>query len=251
MKIELCKPLSIFAPGKRDNMEDAIFPEHGIAKDSDTLFLVCDGMGGHNRGETASSLACRGFSDYFAANPLKSISEQYFLDAFHFVEGLFDSYTEEHKETRGMGTTLVMACFIDEAAVVTHCGDSRLYHFRGQELLWRTCDHKLVEELVRQGIITPGEAVHHPKSNVITKAIQGYNTLNVEPEIHIINDIKPGDHFFLCSDGIYESITDPQLGEILASGSTDAEKLQIIEELCAANSKDNYSAYLLRIKNIR
>jgi PPM family protein phosphatase len=250
MKIELYKPISIFAKGKRDNMEDAIYPEPGKAKDTDTCFLVCDGMGGHNRGETASSLACQGFSDYFAKNPLAHISEQYFLDAFHYVEELFDAYIDEHKETRGMGTTLVMACFIDEAAVVTHCGDSRLYHFRGQELLWKTRDHKLVEELVRQGIITPGEAVHHPKSNVITRAIQGYNTLKVEPDVHIIQDIKPGDHFFLCSDGIYESISDLQLGDILASENTDHEKLQIIEELCEANSKDNYSAYLLRIKNI-
>jgi serine/threonine protein phosphatase PrpC len=250
MTIELSKPLSIFAQGKRDNMEDFIFPEPGTAQVTDTFFIVCDGMGGHNRGETASKLACHGFAGYFSIHPAPGISEQYFQDAFDHVEGLFDAYIEEHKETQGMGTTLVMVYFINEAAVVTHCGDSRFYHFRGQDLLWRTRDHKLVEEWVRQGLISEQEAVKHPKSNMITRAIQGYNTLKVKPDITIIDDINPGDYFLLCSDGIYESITDRQLGEILSSASSDEEKLQIIEELCGGNSRDNYSAYLLNIKDL-
>jgi serine/threonine protein phosphatase PrpC len=250
MKIELFSPLSIFARGKRDNMEDCIFPGYGLAKDSDTFFIVCDGMGGHNRGETASNLACQGFSEYFSDNPYPGNPEHYFRDAFDYVEGLFDLYTDQHKETRGMGTTLVMIYFINDTAVVMHCGDSRCYHFRGNELAWRTRDHKLVEEWVSQGLISAQEAAKHPKSNMITRAIQGFNTLKVEPDINIISDIKPGDYFFLCSDGIYESISDSQLGEILASGSSDTEKIQIIEELCSGNSKDNYSAYMLKIKNL-
>jgi serine/threonine protein phosphatase PrpC len=250
MKIELFRPLSIFAMGKRDNMEDCIFPAYGVATGSDSLFIVCDGMGGHNRGETASNLACQGFAEYFSIHPPFAISEQYFRDAFNHVEGLFDNYTDGHMETKGMGTTLVMLCFINDNAVVMHCGDSRCYHFRGNELTWRTQDHKLVEEWVRQGLISPQEAVKHPKSNMIIRAIQGYNTLKVEPEISVIRDIKPGDYFFLCSDGIYESISDLQLGEILSSESSEEEKLRIIEEICGANSRDNYSAYMLKIKNL-
>jgi protein phosphatase len=250
MKIEFYKPLSIFARGKRDNMEDSIFPAYGAAEGSDSLFIVCDGMGGHNMGETASSLACQGFSEYFSDHPPAGFSEQHFRDAFNYVESLFDNYTDEHKETKGMGTTVVLACFINDAAAVMHCGDSRCYHFRDNQLTWRTQDHKLVEEWVRQGLISPQEAVKHPKSNMITRAIQGYNTLKVEPEISVVRDIKPGDYFFLCSDGIYESISDVQLGEILFSGSSEEEKLQIIEEMCGANSRDNYSAYMLKVKNL-
>lgn len=250
MKIELFSPLSIFARGKRDNMEDSIFPAYGESKDSDACFMVCDGMGGHNRGETASSLACRGFSEYFSDNPVTAVSEQYFREAFDYVERLFDLYIDAHPETKGMGTTLVMVYFLNDAAVVMHCGDSRCYHFRGTDLLWRTRDHKLVEEWVSQGLITAQEAVKHPKSNMITRAVQGFNTLKVEPDISIITDIKPADYFFLCSDGIYESISDSQLGDILASGGSDDEKLQIMEELCDGNSRDNFSAYLLKIKNL-
>jgi protein phosphatase len=247
MNIVPGKPCSIFAQGKRDNMEDFIFPEHGTAEESDRFFIVCDGMGGHNKGETASRLAARGFAGYFAQHSSGNISEQYFKDAFLHVEQLFDNYLDEHKEAHGMGTTLVMIYFMHDTAFVTHCGDSRCYHFRGAELLWRTSDHVLAEEWVRQGRITAEEAGKYAKSNVITRAIQGYKTLKVEPDIGKINDIKPGDYFLLCSDGIYESLTDLQLCEIFASNTSAGEKIQIIEELCEGNSRDNYSAYLLNI----
>jgi serine/threonine protein phosphatase PrpC len=248
MKIELYKPLSIFGQGKRDNMEDCIFPAHRTAKETDPFFIVCDGMGGHTMGETASKLACEGFAGYFVNHPTTGISEQYFLDAFNYVQDLFDSY--EHNETRGMGTTLVMLYFSNDFAAVTHCGDSRFYHFSGPGLIWRTEDHKLVNEWVRCGLISAHDALIHAKSNIISRAIQGNNTLKTKPDIHFIYEIKPGDYFLLCTDGLYESITDEQLGEIISAGSNDDEKLQIIQELCEGNSKDNYSAFFLKIKNI-
>lgn len=250
MKIELYKPLSVFAQGRRDNMEDNIFPAHRAASGNESFFIVCDGMGGHQRGETASKLACEGFAEYFATHPAEDVSEQYFLDAFSFVQDRFDAYINEHKETRGMGTTMVMLYLFNETAAVIHCGDSRCYNFRAADLLWRTQDHKLVNELLKQGLISEREMAAHPRSNVITRAIQGNNILKTQPDIHFINDLKPGDYFFLCSDGIYESISDGQLGEILSAESNDDEKIHIIEELCEGNSKDNYSAFLLKIKNM-
>ncbi|NTV83945.1 MAG: serine/threonine-protein phosphatase [Bacteroidales bacterium] len=250
MKIELHRPLSIFARGRRENMEDYIFPEQGIATSADFFFIVCDGMGGHTKGETASKLACEGFSGYFAAHPVSSPSEPYFLDAFDHVQGLFDAYIDEHQETRGMGTTLVMVYLAPDAAHVIHCGDSRFYHFRDRERLWRTRDHKLVEEWVSQGLISAQEALKHPMSNRITRAIQGYGVLKVKPDIHVIHDLKPGDYFFLCTDGIYESITDEELEDIISASVNDDEKLKIINEVCEGNSKDNYSAFLLNIRSI-
>jgi protein phosphatase len=251
MKIGITKPLSIFAIGRRENMEDCIFPAHGNANESDSIFIVCDGMGGHTKGETASRLACDGFAGFFANHPVTGISTQYFLDAFEHVQGLFDAYTDNHKETRGMGTTLVMVYFENDRAAVVHCGDSRFYHFRDHGLIWRTRDHKLVEEWVSKGLLSEQEAVKHPMSNRITRAIQGYNVLKAEPDIHFIHDIRPRDFFFLCTDGIYESLSDDQLGEIMAAGSSNEEKMKIIQELCEGNSKDNYSAYLLNISYIR
>jgi serine/threonine protein phosphatase PrpC len=248
MKIELYKPLSIFGQGSRDNMEDCIFPSPGRAKETDTFFIVCDGMGGHAKGETASNLACDSLAEYFTLNPPGQISEQYFLDAFDYIQTVFDSYLKEHKEAGGMGTTLVMLYLNQDAVAVMHCGDSRFYHFRNPDLLWKTNDHKLVNEFVKQGLITEEEAVNHPKKNIITRAIQGNDISKIKPDISFINQPMEGDYFLLCTDGLYESISDVQLGEILSSASDEEEKIRIIRELCEGNSKDNYSAFLLKIK---
>jgi len=250
MKIELCKPLSVFARGRRENMEDCIFPVHGSALETDTLFLVCDGMGGHAKGEVASRLACDGFTEFIAQHPDAIISEGFFLDAFNHVQNLFDLFIESHAETGGMGTTLVMLYLYSGGAVIVHCGDSRFYHFRGHKLGWKTRDHNLVNEWVRQGLISEEEAAGHPRSNVITRAIQGNKASGVKPDIHFISEPETGDYFFLCTDGLYESINDGQLGEILSADISDEEKINIINELCEGNSRDNYSAYLIKIKNI-
>jgi serine/threonine protein phosphatase PrpC len=250
MKIELYKPLSIFGQGARDNMQDCIYPPHGTAKETDSFFIVCDGMGGHAKGETASNLACVSLAEYFTNYPVAGISEQYFLDAFTYVQSVFDNYLQEHKEAGGMGTTLVMLYLANGAAAVIHCGDSRCYHFRDSDLIWKTSDHKLVNEWVKQGLITEQEAVNHPKSNIITRAIQGKNIPGVKPDIFFINQPRQGDYFLLCTDGLYESINDVQLGEILSSKGADEEKINLIGELCEGNSRDNYSAFLLKIKNV-
>lgn len=246
--MELFKPLSILDPGKRENMEDCIFPPHGTATEADRFFIVCDGMGGHTKGEVASQLACDGFADYFRLHPVPELTEQYFRDAFDHVQELFDQYLRKNREARGMGTTAVIAVFSEDSVAVAHCGDSRCYHFRGPELLWRTKDHKLVEEWVEKGYITAREALHHSRSNIITRAIQGTMIAYTRPDVHIISDLKPGDYLFLCSDGVYESFEDHMLLEIMASGLDDAAKTETVYKTCYRNSTDNFSAYLLKIK---
>jgi protein phosphatase len=105
-----------------------------------------------------------------------------------------------------------------------------------------------VEEWVEKGYITAQQALHHPKSNVITRAIQGTMISYTKPDVHFLNDLMPGDYLFLCTDGVYESIEDEQLVEILASLEPDEEKMESIYKTCYRKSKDNFSAYLLRIK---
>lgn len=244
----LAQPLSISDPGKRENMEDYIFPQHGNASADDRLFIVCDGMGGHTKGEAASMLACEKFAVFFQEHGDKEITEPFLKEAFDFVQDRFDDYLKKNREARGMGTTAVLVYLTDNSAAVAHCGDSRCYHIRGHNLVWRTKDHKLVEEWVEKGYITARQALHHPKSNVITRAIQGAMISYTTPDVHFINDLKPGDYLFLCTDGVYEGIEDEELVETLASGATDEEKMESIYRTCYKKSKDNFSAFLLRIK---
>jgi protein phosphatase len=133
---------------------------------------------------------------------------------------------------------------------VAHCGDSRVYHFRNGKINWRTTDHTPVNDLVRQGIITAEEALKRPKSNRITRAIQGYSVHRSLPDIHQIVDIAPGDIFFLCSDGVYETLSDNNLVQVFASENTMDQKMEIIKNTCKSHSGDNYSGYLIEIKSV-
>lgn len=250
MKIELSETGSIFCQGRRDNMEDFIFPLHGCASPNDKLFIVCDGMGGHAKGEIASKLAGESFATYLEPHLIKPITEALLLDAFEHVQNKFDDYIDHNPESKGMGTTIVLALLNQGGAVVMHCGDSRLYHFRKGEIRWKTTDHSLVNEWVKQGIITSEEAQHHPKSNIIVRAIQGNKVQRTKPDFHIIREILPNDYLLLCTDGIYNGVTDGQLQEIIGSYEDEESKLSHIKNLCKGNSSDNYSAYLLKIHSI-
>jgi PPM family protein phosphatase len=251
MRIDIFKPQFIFGKGKRDNMEDCILPYPGSASGNDVFFVVCDGMGGHAKGEIASKLACETLGNYFLNIASDKISESTFFDAFSKLQLAFDEYTSIHASAKGMGTTVVMAVMHDRGIAVAHVGDSRLYHVRNGGIVWQTIDHSLVNQWVKQGLISKSDAVKHPKSNVITRAIQGKKVAEVSPEVNFIMDVLPDDYFLLCTDGITEGINDSQLCDILGSDSTDETKLGLIEQLCEANSRDNYSAYLLKVKEIR
>ncbi len=159
-------------------------------------------------------------------------------------------FVADNPETKGMGTTVVLAILNQKGVAVLHCGDSRLYHFRNSEIIWKTTDHTLVNEWLKQGLVTKNEAERHPKSNVITRAIQGKHVHNVQPDFHFISDLRTDDYLLLCSDGIYSGVTDDQLTEILASNEADEAKLNHIKSLCEGNSRDNYSAYLIKIGDI-
>lgn len=251
MSILLNQPFSIFARGKRDHMEDCIFPPHTTATADNRYFIVCDGMGGHASGEIASKLACDSLADYFINHKTSKVTQEYLMDAFHHIEGMFDEYIINHPGSHGMGTTLVMLYLSSDKAAVMHCGDSRCYHIRGNEVLWRTQDHKLINDWVNLGLLSAKEAEKHPRSNVITRAIQGYSVLKIRPDLHFITGIKPGDYFFLCTDGINESLNDDQLCMILSSAGGDMDKISVIQMLCEGNSNDNHSAYLLNIQDVQ
>ncbi|MBE0662712.1 MAG: serine/threonine-protein phosphatase [Bacteroidales bacterium] len=250
MKIDLFKPQFIFGKGKRDNMEDCIFPYPGLASENDGFFIVCDGMGGHAKGEVASKLACETLGNYFSNHISEMISETTFLDAFNKLQSVFDEYTSNNASAKGMGTTVVMAVLHHNGIAVAHVGDSRFYHFRNGKIIWQTLDHSLVNQWVKQGLISKADAIKHPKSNVITRAIQGKKVAKVSPEVNFIYYVVPGDYFLLCTDGITEGISESQLCDILGSDNDNETKIGLIEQLCEANSRDNYSAYLLKVKEI-
>ncbi len=247
MKIEIHKPLSLNEQGKRANNEDTIYPSEATPENN--LFIVCDGMGGAEQGEVASFIVCKSFAEYFADKKITISTQKVINDALEETQVVMDEYLEKTPEARGMGTTLTLLHLHEHGATLAHCGDSRIYHVRNEEILFCTEDHSVVNQLLKQGIITPEEAAES-NNNRITRAIQGNSVRKTKADVEQITDIRAGDYFLLCSDGVNESISDEEIPQILSTDQTDAEKLADIKNLCDANSRDNFSLYLVHIKSV-
>jgi len=250
MKITLFPTHCFSESGQRQNNEDSIFPvQEDLQKDSDTkLFIVCDGVGGAEKGEEASRIACETFAESLHN---KTVSEKDLSEALKEAEGAIDDYIKVYPNAKGMATTLALLAIHQQGFTIAHIGDSRAYQVRNGKIIFKTTDHSFVNELVAQQIITEEEAVNHPKKNIVTRAIIGGSTPQ-EVDVAISKDVKPNDYFFLCSDGVLESISDQKLIEVLyGKDASDSDKMEAIKTICRQHSKDNFSAHLIRVADVR
>jgi serine/threonine protein phosphatase PrpC len=179
------------------------------------LFVVADGMGGAQAGEVASRTAVEvfrgGLGEDASSDPEGSLVARA-LEANTRIHEL----SQANAEQAGMGTTLTAAYVGAEEVSVAHVGDSRAYCLRDGELLRLTDDHSLVDELLRQGKLTPEEAEDHPQRSIITRA------LGPEPEVEVdtrTHRARAGDVYLLCSDGLTTMIAEAEVGAILRSAS--------------------------------
>lgn len=245
------KAYSIYELGKRTNQEDNIYPLHGEATDADRLFMVCDGMGGHDSGEVASATVCEAMSKGIEASGAAdgTFSDDDFRTLLAAAYDALDA--KDNGAEKKMGTTMTFLKFHAEGATLAHIGDSRIYHVRPAEkrILFQTRDHSLVNDLIKAEELTPEEAKNFSQKNVITRAMQPLQERRSRADIHHIpmSDIRSGDYFFLCSDGMLEEMEDENLLFMLSKeGTTDEEKIKMLIGSTEEN-KDNHSAYLIHI----
>ena len=246
--ITISKPCAVCEKGGRANNEDCIYPSSEYTESSQRLFLVCDGVGGAERGEIASALACDALQTYFTTflgNEDPSV--EFIQQAVHYTETRFDSYLQEHPEATGMATTLTLAYIGKKSLTLAHIGDSRIYYIRKGKALYRSEDHSLVNSLVRLGRITPAEARIHPQRNLILRAIQGSH-IPTEAEVIQWQDIQTGDWLFLCSDGALERMDDKQLLQLFSNAHNPIEIKENLLEICEGKTRDNYSFYLIPLR---
>lgn len=253
MKID--KPQALNEQGRRQNQEDSIFPAKGAATSETRTFIVCDGMGGHSHGEVASAAVCESFAASLAAIPPEAFDEAAFNQALDSAYDALDARDSPEHASR-MGTTLALLHLSDCEAFLAHIGDSRIYHLRTSKgkarIVHRTSDHSLVNELLVAGVITPEEARVHPKKNVITRAMQPHEESRPRADIYRTSDVRAGDWFFICSDGVTESLDEETLLAIIAapgaaSPGDAATRIEAIRKICAADSRDNFSAWLVPV----
>lgn len=252
MSITIYPPVCFTETGNRSHNEDSVFPPPGRATLADRLFLVCDGVGGEHRGEVASAEACRCLSEYFAGYPDAPASPELVQQALDYTRRAFEEIEKHDPETAGMATTLTLLLLLDNRAVIAHLGDSRIYQLRDGKIIYQTHDHKWVNELIASGVITEEQAREHPKKNVITRVLSASRP--DQADFKIIDDLRVGDYFFLCTDGVlerlYDGLLEYHLGHIGSEPASTETIMGAIQEECEGMTNDNFSAYLIKIESV-
>ena len=230
----------------RDHNEDSVIIVKN--KDGDYLMAVADGMGGHSTGEVASSIAISYLSKHFHEtflNMSKVDTVNWIKDSAKEINTLIFQHEKAHPESKGMGTTLVLAILTKDYLLFGNVGDSSGYVMTDKKLHKVTYDHTLVNLLVSAGELTKEEALEHPKKNVLMKALGA--AIKVDIDIFECDkDIKI-DEILLCSDGLTNMLEKEQIEKVLLNEELDIED-KVIRLIGKANNRggtDNISiAYL-------
>ena len=262
----ILKAYSIWEYGQRvdsdgnPHQEDSLFPAHGQQKETDRLFILCDGMGGHEAGEVASSTVCTAMSNSVfenAPDPEGDFSDDILYkaisDAFFALDELPSANVSAEKK---MGTTMTFLKFHSKGCTIAHMGDSRVYHIRpgkGREdtrILFMTRDHSLVNDLIRVGELTPEEAKLSKQKNVITRAMQPKMERHPKADVYHTEKKKKGDYFYMCSDGMLEQMEDENILFNFSEATGDDEnKVNILTQATIQN-RDNHTAIIIHILDV-
>ena len=227
---------------KRKMNQDYVFATADPVGNLPNLFVVADGMGGHNAGDYASSHAVTSMVEEIRQdadfNPVKVIRHAIETANTEIIE-----QAQKDEKLRGMGTTMVVATIVGQYAYVANVGDSRLYLIE-DKILQITKDHSLVEEMVRRGLITAEEARNHPDKNIITRALGAEKTVDVD---FFDMRLEPGSTILMCSDGLSNMVEDKKMEEIILNSDEDItwKGNTLIQEANNNGGKDNIAIILI------
>ncbi len=217
----------------RDNNEDSVFPNSSGEETDAALLIVADGMGGHVAGEVASRLAVNAAAstevdpaDRVAAGN-RAIREEVARDP-----GL-----------EGMGTTMTLLSIDGARATIGHVGDSRAYLLRDNDFSQLTEDHTVAAEYVALGQLSPEEAASHPQRHMLTRTLGLTRFVNVDL---FEFEVEMGDRILVCSDGLTEMVSEPDIARILATEKTPDEVVwELVEMANDAGGVDNITVVVL------
>ncbi len=208
---------------------------------NDNLFVVADGMGGHQAGEVASAIAVETILKADLSENVITSLKRTLVAANQTIY----RQAEQNKELNGMGTTVAVLYLENGLAYVTHIGDSRVYYLSNNSLKLLTSDHSLVNELVKTGEITVEEAKSHPQRNILTQALGSKDTL--DPEIIKI-EVNKGDKFLICSDGLTGSVSELLIRDYMSQDEDPGTIVnQLINSANELGGADNITAILVEI----
>lgn len=237
---------------KRTNNED-----NYLINDELSLFVCCDGMGGHVGGEYASAIAVNTVEEVLANlesdpdleipdlgdDPVDRSREKLRYAVRLAGKRIYEKATKE-PEYKGMGTTALVLLLDSGNFFIAHVGDSRGYLLRDGRIEQLTEDHSLVNEKVKAGVLTPEEAKNHKLRNIITRSL-GYME-EVEVDIQV-RAVKRGDKFLLCSDGLSNLVTTGEIGEHMQRNTPQQASRKLIQLACDRGGDDNVTVVCVRV----
>lgn len=251
MDIQLNTAYSFCQQGHRDYQEDSRYPNADSISGAQHFFVVCDGVGGCEKGEVASQTVCRAIGKAMAGINLDSdFTNQQFHKVLDAAYNALDRIAND--DNRDMGTTMTFVCFHAGGCTMAHIGDSRIYQIRPEEgIIYRSDDHSLVNSMVHNGMLTPDEAGTHPQRNVITRYMEAVEADQNRCMATVMRteDVKADDYFLLCTDGVLHGISDDQLVDLLRGKGSDEEKMHALAEK-SKDSEDNNTAWLISIQSV-
>jgi len=230
--------------------EDSFLCEKLPGTDDSYLYIVADGMGGHNAGEVASSMAVQEVASYIRQNiEILELCDKEILDLIR--NAIFCANDKVYKTSilnsncLGMGTTLSMVLVKGSTIYIGHVGDSRVYHIRGNEIERLTEDHSLVAELIKSGSIRPEDAKDHPQKNVITRALG--TEYNIDPDVSQ-KDVENGDFILICTDGLSNVVNEEYMAYALVNTSDLNDSCELlINKAKESGGFDNITAVVIHI----
>ncbi|MBR6040391.1 MAG: serine/threonine-protein phosphatase [Clostridia bacterium] len=227
--------------GERERNEDAIAV---YKRDDICCFVLCDGLGGHGRGDAASAAACRVFGEVFERT-FDFYPRAFFSEAIEQTNREILEMQQKEGFVSGMKTTLVSLLLCKDHATWCHIGDSRLYLFRDNTVVCRTLDHSVPQMLVNAGSIKEKDIRFHPDRNRLLRAL-GSDEETIRYEVSAPYKISECQAFLMCSDGFWEYIDEKQMCKLLRKSRDADEWMQqmraVVEENGKGKNMDNFSA---------
>jgi len=233
-------------------------PKLQVGDERAHLFLVADGMGGHQAGQRASALAVaaieqftlNSFKWFFGSDDAEATKVlAQFQSAFSQADARIVEEAAEHPDLNGMGTTVTMAFHLGVQLCVVHVGDSRAYLYRDGELHQLTQDHTLMADMVRRGTLQPDQVAGHRLRHVITNAVGG-SELGVDVEARAL-EVQAGDRLLLCSDGLTEMVTNEAIAATLdAEPAPEAAAKALLARATEGIANDNITLLVVRFEPV-
>jgi len=215
---------------------------------SPQLIAVADGMGGHAAGEVASRIAVQvlqKLAPILAADTIDEDSvEDLLMHSLHSIDAEIAAIGDEEIEKQGMGTTLTALLIRDNRICLLHVGDSRCYRLRGNTLEQLSNDHTVIQELLDKGAISEAEAADHPQRSMLTQALRGDG--DVTPVLQMY-EVKKGDRYLLCSDGLSGVLSDKEIKVGLKKSDKDEAVKFLIDATYINGAPDNVTILIADI----